>query len=127
MGKSIIFLSFKFFYESPYLGIGLAPIGDVKLAADLAKYSLYPKIMDQPGFSDTKIEDLIFKKTTSASIYFSDQYTDSGIRVMQSQCWRDLINLFSNPIIKAETVLVVKQKKADNMVTPVNVLGFLAL
>ena len=94
---------------------------------ELAKYALYPKIIDQTGFSDTKLEDPISKKISSFSLYFSEQSTESGLRVMQNKCWRDLITLLSNPSIKNETILTIKQKKADSMITPVNVLGFLKL
>ena len=110
------------------LGIGQTPIGDAKSAQqELLKYLLYPKTINQTGFNDTKIEDTIFKKTFSYSLYFSKQYADSGIRVMQSQCWKDLINLFSNTMIKGETISIVKQNKVDSVVGGVKILGSISL
>jgi len=83
--------------------------------------------MNQTGFNDTKVEDPIFKKTFSYSIYFSKQYTDSGFRVMQLQCWKDMINLFTNTMIKGETITIVKQNKGDNVVGDVKILGYASI
>ena len=46
---------------------------------------------------------------------------------MKSQCWKDLINLFSNTMIKGETISIVKQNKVDSVVNGVKILGSISL
>jgi hypothetical protein len=70
------------------------PSGDLK-KPDLLKFSLYPRKSDKSGWKHSKIRDSV-KQVHEYAIFRSADFSLKGLRVRDMECWKKLINYFTN-------------------------------
>ena len=82
--------------------VSATPIGDIK-KQDSLRYPLFPRKSDKSGWKHSKIRDSV-KQVHEYAVFHSQDFSTKGLRVRDIQCWKKLIDYFTN----AKTIETIK-------------------
>ena len=55
------------------------------------RFPMYPLKADKSGFLDSMVLDTKTNQTTTYSLFFSPLITDSGLKIQQPTCWKQMM------------------------------------